>query len=102
MMYQTYQAQSDLLAPLRAMASVGQQWFDDLSKIGAGTAGGILSKHMAAGCEMITRAGLSHHRPAFGITEVCVAGQPVPVYEEVVARTPFATLLHFRRTSDTV
>src|SRR3954447_20798382 len=93
MLYEAYQTQSDLLLPLRIAASVGQQWFGQIGKCGAGTPAGVFSKRMAASLEMVSRAGLSHDRPPFGITEVTVAGESVPVAEEIVASTPFATLL---------
>ncbi|CAG2158722.1 polyhydroxyalkanoate depolymerase [Cupriavidus numazuensis] len=50
-----------------------------------------------AACEILSLARLTHHRPAFGIDSVVVNGLPVQVSEEVVARTPFCSLLHFRR-----
>lgn len=50
-----------------------------------------------AACEILSLARLTHHRPAFGIDSVVVNGLPVQVSEEVVAQTPFCSLLHFRR-----
>jgi len=100
MLYQAYQTQTDLLLPLRMAASVGQQWFGHLGDFGDGTPAGVLSKRMSASLEMISRAGLSHTRPSFDIDEVTVAGEPIPVVEEIVTATPFATLLRFHRASD--
>lgn len=40
---------------------------------------------------------LTHERPAFGIDVITVDDGPVPVREETVAATPFATLLRFAK-----
>jgi polyhydroxyalkanoate depolymerase len=45
----------------------------------------------------LARAGLTHHRPAYGIGTVVVGNRDVPVTEEVVCATPFGTLLHFKK-----
>jgi len=49
----------------------------------------------------MARATLSHRRPPFEIDTVPVANRDVPVREEVAAKTPFCTLLHFRKEIDT-
>jgi polyhydroxyalkanoate depolymerase len=54
-------------------------------------------RHLGAGYELVSRARLSHERPAFGIDSVVVDRRRVPVVEEVADRTPFATLLHFAK-----
>jgi len=41
---------------------------------------------------------LTHQRPAFGIESVTLEGRLLKVREEVAMRTPFGTLLHFRKT----
>jgi len=93
-LYETYQAQSDALAPLRFLAE---------------TARGLLSqpwplfayhpmvRSAAAACEMVARAGMGHERPDFGIKSVEISGKIVAVSETVVARHPFCTLLHFKK-----
>ena len=50
---------------------------------------------------MVSRAGLSHERPAFGIDHVMVGNREVAVHEEAVLATPFGTLLHFPKDVDT-
>ena len=55
------------------------------------------ARKLAATWEVFARAKLTHHRPEFGIDTVNVGGEDLPVREEVVSRTPFATLLRFVR-----
>jgi polyhydroxyalkanoate depolymerase len=54
-------------------------------------------RNLTAACELISRAGLTHTRPPFGITSVNVGNREVKVREEAAARTPFGTLLHFKK-----
>ncbi|HKT18756.1 MAG TPA: polyhydroxyalkanoate depolymerase [Stellaceae bacterium] len=99
MLYQAYQAHSDAFAPLRLIARAGQEFFNhpwlafrDHPAL----------RHLAATCELVARAGISHRRPEFGIATTLVAGEPVAVREEAVERTPFCTLLHFRKEKPVV
>jgi polyhydroxyalkanoate depolymerase len=94
MIYQAYQAQSDLWAPFRAAA----EWTDALFReTYAGPFANPFFRNMAAGAELFARAKLIHDRPAFGIGRVSIAGEDVPVHEEVAFATPFGALLHFRK-----
>ncbi len=52
---------------------------------------------MEAGGELLRLAGLTHQRPPFAINEVRIDGVACPVEEVTTARTPFCTLLHFRK-----
>jgi polyhydroxyalkanoate depolymerase len=54
-------------------------------------------RNLTAAYELIARAGLTHQRPPFGIGHVMVGNREVEVTEEVTLRTPFATLLHFKK-----
>ena len=70
----------------------------------AGAAGGqpLLADHPAlrnltAVYELISRTGLTHTRPPFGIDRVMVGNREVEVREEAAAATPFGTLLHFSK-----
>jgi poly(3-hydroxybutyrate) depolymerase len=97
MLYEAYQAQRDLTAPVRALAGLGQ-W----------TLGGLpdawtdnrLVRRVSAGYEMIGRARLTHTRPPFGIEHTIVGGEVTAVSEEAVLTTPFSTLLHFAKDVD--
>jgi len=94
MLYQAYQAQRDFTAPARALAGLASWSLGGLA-YAWGSAPPL--RWMSAGYEMIGRARLTHERPPFGISEVAVAGELVPVSEEVVVSTPFSSLLHFAK-----
>ena len=91
MLYQAYQFQSDLMSPMRLMAqSLGAMfWFENTERSPL--------RAMAATGTVFSRMRLTHSRPAYGIHEAIVDGQPVPVTEEVVLKKPFGHLLHFKR-----
>ena len=91
MLYQAYQAQSDLMSPLRLFAQNQGAWMWMRN-----TEGSLLRK-LSAASEVFSRMRLTHSRPAYGIASVEVAGQPQPVVEEKSLTLPFGTLLHFRK-----
>lgn len=97
MIYQAYQAHSDLMAPLRALASMAAAALNGPT---TGSAANVFARNIAAACEMFARTGLSHDRPPFGIESVKVGDQDVPVQEEAAHVTPFGTLLRFRKRID--
>jgi poly(3-hydroxybutyrate) depolymerase len=96
MIYQFYQAQADLLYPLRQFARLG-------ASLTAILASGACAPHavrqVAAGLTLFADAELSHQRPPFGVASVTLDGRSVPVLEESVDDTPFGSLLHFRKDS---
>jgi len=57
--------------------------------------------YLEAFWELVARSGLTHHRPDYNIGQVMVGNQFVAVTEEVTHRTPFCTLLHFRKNIET-
>jgi polyhydroxyalkanoate depolymerase len=65
-----------------------------------GLGNGVL-RNLTAAYELIARAGLTHTRPPFGIDSVSVGNREVQVHEEAALRTPFGTLLHFRKDIET-
>jgi poly(3-hydroxybutyrate) depolymerase len=92
MLYLAYQMQSDMMAPVRTWAGMAAH----------SAVSPLLNDHpairnLSAVYELIARAGLSHTRPPFGIGTVVVGNREVEVREEATARTPFGTLLHFRK-----
>jgi poly(3-hydroxybutyrate) depolymerase len=92
MLYVAYQTQSDMMAPVRAWATMalaagGQPLLGDNNAL----------RNLTAAYELISRAGLTHTRPPFGISHVTVGNREVEVHEEAAARTPFGTLLHFKK-----
>ena len=97
MLYQAYQAHCDMMGPLRAMASGA------MSAIGiplVGLSNTPVLRNLTAVYELISRAGLTHERPPFGIDTVMVGNRPVAVTEDAALTTPFGTLLHFRKDID--
>ena len=94
MIYLAYQTQSDIMEPLRAMASA---WAAALAPLDTPAAQNFALRSFLAGCELLARAGLSHHRPPFGIGSVAVGGREVAVHEHAADVTPFGTLLHFKK-----
>ena len=109
MLYQAYQFQSDLMSPLRLMAQSGSAALSTQLARGslvtqfAGMGllptpkGTISLRKMAAAMEVFSRMRLTHTRPSYGIETVTSLGQEVKVTEEVALKTPFGTLLHFRK-----
>ena len=80
-----------MMAPVRAWASIA------LAAGAQPLLGDDVQRNLSAAYELISRAGLTHTRPPFGISHVNVANREVEVREEPAARTPFGTLLHFKK-----
>ena len=91
MLYQAYQLQSDVSAPLRLMSEIGSAVFG-LSK----SDGGTLRK-VSAALDVFSRLRLTHSRPDYAIHSVAVAQDTIDVQEEVVLDLPFGRLLHFKK-----
>jgi len=93
MLYALYQAQSDLLAPLRA-------WADLTNSVLRGICPeNPMFRSAAAGAELLARATLIHERPDFNIASVRIGHEDVAVTEEAALATPFGTLLHFKKAN---
>src|SRR5271166_5250629 len=92
MLYLAYQTESDIMAAVRTWAS-----FATPATRPPPLAADPTLRKLAAAYELIARAGLTHTRPAFGISSVAVGNREVGVREEAAATTPFATLLHFKK-----
>jgi len=93
MLYQLYQAQSDLLAPAREGAALWLRFLDEVS--GARKLPAV--RLAAAGAELFTTSVITHKRRPFGIRSVQSQNREVDIRETVVAATPFASLLHFEK-----
>ena len=96
MLYQTYQIQDDLIAPIRRAAR--RATLADWPRFWSW--GDTVWSRIAAAQEMISRFELRHTRPDFGITDVEVGNRAVPVTEEVVLDQPFGKLLRFAKDID--
>jgi len=94
MLYQTYQSHADLMwlprAAARAVVPVLSDLRPDWNEIPP-------LRRLAAACEVFDLVKLTHSRPPFRIDSVSVGGREVAVSEEVACRTPFGSLLHFRK-----
>jgi polyhydroxyalkanoate depolymerase len=98
MLYQAYQAHSDIMIPVRnwagsALRTLGQPL--------TGMADNAVLRNLTAAYELIARAGLTHARPAFGVDGVTVGNREIAVHEHAALTTPFGTLLHFKKDVDT-
>lgn len=96
MLYLAYQAQSDLINPARTLAQAAIAALGSRAMLGQP----LSASAAAAGYELVTRAGLTHDRPPYGIDKVVSGNREVPITEEAALTLPFGTLLHFRKDTD--
>jgi poly(3-hydroxybutyrate) depolymerase len=94
MLYDAYQAQQDMLAPVRAGASLlslalGETWL--------GPQANFMFRNMAAAAEIVSRARMIHERPPYDIDLTGPDGRQYLVAEEVALSLPFGDLIHFRK-----
>jgi poly(3-hydroxybutyrate) depolymerase len=94
MIYQAYQAYADGMTPVRGIAKSVVAVCD---KAHSAVGEHISVRRVAAANELLSLARLTHERPNFGIKLVQSGGREVAVSEEVVHRTPFCSLLHFKK-----
>ncbi len=94
MLYTVYQTQSDLLAPLRALAGLTEAALRDPF---AGPAANPVLRTIGAAAGLVAHTKLSHVRPDFGIREIMIDHVAVPVREEIAFATPFGAMLHFAK-----
>lgn len=92
MIYDCYQAQADLVWPLRQWSRAAAPALTDLRLPPL-----RLPCRVAAACSVFNLAEVTHRRPQWGVDSVSVRGEVVPVRQEVHASTPFALLRRFRR-----
>jgi poly(3-hydroxybutyrate) depolymerase len=97
MLYLAYQTHTDIMVPVRMFAEAG---LNALAPWAAAEDLKVL-RNLTAAYELITRAGLTHERPPYGIDSVRVGNREVAVHEEALDVTPFGTLLHFKKDLDT-
>jgi len=92
MMYHAYQTHSDLMWPVRTLNRLSLPFLE-----ARGAEAPAVHRRAVAACKVLELAEVTHRRPAWQIESVVVGGEPVPVVEEAVLVTPFATLLRFRK-----
>lgn len=91
MLYQAYQAQSDLLSPIRLLAQWASSsfWFNRTE--------GSLVRRLAAASDVLSRLRLTHSRPPYDMGTITLGTEQWPVTEETTLITPFGTLVHFKK-----
>jgi poly(3-hydroxybutyrate) depolymerase len=99
MMYRAYQAQSDFLDPVRAVAKMA---VDALDTPPFALPSFLPVRNLSAAYALLSRSNLSHTRPDYGIPSIKVGNREVEVTEEIAHVTPFGTLLRFKKDIDTV
>src|SRR5215207_7100158 len=95
MLYQAYQASTDIMLPVRALAGFALSAHGSVSNLS-----GPAIRNLTAAYELISRARLTHTRPDYGINSVMVGNREVEVTERAAHVTPFGTLLHFKKDID--
>src|SRR6516164_6389284 len=98
MLYQAYQAHTDIMGPVRTLAASVCEAIGQPLK---GFADNASLRNLTAAYELIARAGLTHVRPPFGIDRIKVGNREVAVREVSERVTPFGTLLHFKKDIET-
>jgi poly(3-hydroxybutyrate) depolymerase len=104
MLYAAYDLQHQWMDPVRLAAREVSNWWHNVLPGDPSdavhhevAAGGALSRGTAAASDVFSRWRLTHSRPPFRIETVQSGGHTCHITEEVVMRTPFATLLHFKK-----
>lgn len=93
-LYHLYEMNHAAIAPARAMSDLTRLTFRNPLNPLAHTPFG---RSIAAGCELFERVTRRYSKPEFGIEQVMVGGESVPVKEEIVWARPFCELRHFGR-----
>ncbi len=96
-MYSFYQAQADLMYPVRQVAKFGASVFKAIDW-GEYTPQPI--RTMGAALTMVADSGLTHRRPDYGFRSTRMGNDTVAVTEEVAFSTPFGNLLRFRKETN--
>src|SRR5262249_13869507 len=94
MLYQAYQAHTDIMVPVRRLAGMAAR---SVRQRLNGAARRTILSNLTAAYELIARAGLTHERPPYGIDSITIDGREVGIREEAADVTPFGTLLHFTK-----
>jgi polyhydroxyalkanoate depolymerase len=94
LLYHAYQAQTDLLWPLRFITDAA---LPVLNQARDGPAETPAMRKLAAALDVFSLARLTHRRRDFGIESVIVGQREVAVTEEIAHKLPFGSLLHFKK-----
>jgi poly(3-hydroxybutyrate) depolymerase len=94
MLYYLYEMNHAALAPWRAMADAGMNYWQSAANPLSYT---YMGRSVAASLEVFERVTRRYGMPAFGITDTIVGDDLVPVSETVALEKPFCKLLNFRK-----
>lgn len=94
MLYHVYEFTHAAMGPMRSMARASTQALRNPFNPFSAT---LPARTTAALCEMFVNATKRYGKPDFDISETEVAGEAVPVTEDVVIEKPFCRLVHFKR-----
>lgn len=95
MKYAAYQAHSDWMRPMHLFAGAAAGALDRASSSAFDWM--MPLRMLGAACAVVDLVRLTHQRPPFGIDSVMLGERKLRVREEVVLRTPFGSLLRFRK-----
>jgi poly(3-hydroxybutyrate) depolymerase len=96
LLYHAYELTHAAISPFRAAARLGAQALRNPANPLSHSIG---FRATSAAFEMFINATRRYGKPEFGIESTEIAGETVPIEEEVVLSKPFCDLLHFRRKS---
>ena len=96
LLYHAYEYTHAAMGPMRTAARMSSQVLRNPFNPFAIS---LPARATAAACEMFVNATKRYDKPEFGIEETEVAGEVVPVFEEIVLSLPFCSLRRFRRDS---
>ena len=94
MLYYLYEMNHAVLAPWRAVADAGLNFWKNPANPMSATQFG---RSFAASFEMFERTTRRYGKPAFGIADVIVADDLVAIEERVAHKKDFCNLLHFAK-----
>lgn len=94
MLYDLHELQRAFLNPLATFTDAGSRLFSSPYSPLSYTP---VSRHIAAGYELVHRLGRDYEKPAWGLQSTRINGKDVAVTEYTVAEKPFCNLIHFQR-----
>ena len=94
MLYNLYEMNHAALAPWRAAADMGLNFWQNPVNPWSSTSTG---RAMSASLELFERATRRFAKPSFGLKETAVGGVTVTIQEQILLHKPFVSLLHFSK-----
>jgi len=95
LLYKTYEVRRRVAAPVFRLAGIQSRMLRS-----APWSNSLPIRSARAVTETFAALEVTHRHPAFKIESVSIDGNEVPVHEEVIAATPFGTLLRFAKAGD--